>query len=131
MCGIKEMLVDEKDLSSVVGNIGVQVLSTHRLVLLMELASRSVVEPFLEKDQIVVGTWISIRHLAAAPLGEKVKAESTLREIDGRKLIFDVSAYDSHEKIAKGTNELLIVSRKKFFDRVQKKTVHPAAILFS
>lgn len=44
LCGQKEMTVEEKDLSSVTGNIGAKVLSTHCLVLLVELASRSVVE---------------------------------------------------------------------------------------
>jgi predicted thioesterase len=115
------MTVEEKDLSSVTGNIGAKVLSTHCLVLLVELASRSVVEKLLGEGQMVVGTWIGIRHLAAVPLGLKVRAESTLREIEGRKLIFDVVAYDPHEKIAEGSNELLIVSAEKFLDRVKRK----------
>lgn len=122
LCGQKEMTVEEKDLSSVTGNIGAKVLSTHCLVLLVELASRSVVEKLLGEGQMVVGTWIGIRHLAAVPLGLKVRAESTLREIEGRKLIFDVVAYDPHEKIAEGSNELLIVSAEKFLDRVKRKT---------
>jgi len=121
LCGQKEMTVEEKDLSSVTGNIGAKVLSTHCLVLLVELASRSVVEKLLGEGQMVVGTWIGIRHLAAVPLGLKVRAESTLREIEGRKLIFDVVAYDPHEKIAEGSNELLIVSAEKFLDRVKRK----------
>jgi fluoroacetyl-CoA thioesterase len=119
--GQKEMTVEEKDLSSVTGNIGVKVLSTHCLVLLIELASRSVVENFLGEGQMVVGTWIGIRHLAAVPLGLNVRAESTLREILGRRLLFDVVAYDPHEKIAEGSNELLIVSAEKFLGRVKRK----------
>ena len=122
LCGQKEMTVEEKDLSSVTGNIGAKVLSTHCLVLLVELASRSVVEKLLGEGQMVVGTWIGIRHLAAVPLGLKVRAESTPREIEGRKLIFDVVAYDPHEKIAEGSNELLIVSAEKFLERVKRKT---------
>ena len=121
LCGQKDLTVEEKDLSSVTGNIGAKVLSTHCLVLLVELASRSVVEKLLGEGQMVVGTWIGIRHLAAVPLGLKVRAESTLREIEGRKLIFDVAAYDPHEKIAEGSNELLIVSAEKFLDRVKRK----------
>jgi len=123
MWGVKAMTVEEKDLSSAVGNIGVQVLSTHCLVLLMELASRSVVEDLLEKDQLVVGTWIGIRHLGAAPLGQKVKAESTLKEIDGRRFTFDVAAYDTDEKIAEGTNVLLVISKEKFLYRVRQKVL--------
>jgi predicted thioesterase len=121
LLGQKEMVVEEKDLASVMGNVGAEVLSTHCVVLLMELASRNAVNKFLGKDQMVVGTWIDIRHLAAVPKGFKVRAESRLREIQGRKLTFDVAAYDRSEKIAEGRNELLIVSADRFLERVNRK----------
>jgi len=121
LLGQKEMVVEEQHLASVMGNVGVEVLSTHCVVLLMELASRNAVESLLEKGQMVVGTWIGIRHLAAVPKGLKVRAESRLTEIRGRKLTFDVSVYDPKEKIAEGRNELLIVSADKFLERVKRK----------
>jgi predicted thioesterase len=119
--GQKEMVVEEKHLASVMGNVGVEVLSTHCVVLLMELASRNAVESLLEKGQMVVGTWIGIRHLAAVPKGLKVRAESRLIEIQGRSLTFDVAAYDPTEKIAEGTNQLLIVTPHKFLERLKRK----------
>lgn len=119
--GRQEMVVEEKHLASVMGNVGVEVLSTHCVVLLMELASRNAVESFLGKGQMVVGTWIGVRHMAAVPKGVAVRAESHLKEIKGRKLTFDVSVYDPKEKIAEGRNELLIVSADKFLDRVKRK----------
>lgn len=120
--GQKEMVVEEKDLASVMGNVGADVLSTHCVVLLMELASRNAVEDHLRKGQMVVGTWIGIRHLAAVPKGFKVRAESRLREVRGRKLTFDIVAYDSYEKIAEGRNELLIVSADKFLEKIKRKS---------
>jgi len=42
--GQKEMVVEEQHLASVWGNLGVEVLSTHFVVLLMEVASRDAVE---------------------------------------------------------------------------------------
>jgi len=119
--GQKEMVVEEQHLASVMGNVGVEVLSAHCVVLLMELASRNAVESLLEKGQMVVGTWIGIRHLAAVPKGLKVRAESRLTEISGRKLTFDVVVFDPNEKIAEGVNEMLIVSADKFLERVKRK----------
>jgi len=119
--GQKEMVVEEQHLASVMGNVGVEVLSTHCVVLLMELASRNAVESLLEKGQMVVGTWIGIRHFAAVPKGLKVRAESRLTEISGRKLTFDVVVFDPNEKIAEGVNEMLIVSADKFLERVKRK----------
>ena len=121
LLGQKEMVVEEQHLASVMGNVGVEVLSTHCVVLLMELASRNAVESLLEKGQMVVGTWIGVRHMAAVPKGVTVRAESHLKEIRGRKLTFDVSVYDPKEKIAEGRNELLIVSADKFLERVKRK----------
>lgn len=119
--GEKEMVVERQDLASVMGNVGAEVLSTHRVVLLMELAARKAIEDRLPEGMMTVGTFIRIKHLAASPLGSKVRGEARLKKIDGRKLVFDVAAYDEFEKISEGENEQLIVSVEKFLSRIQKK----------
>jgi fluoroacetyl-CoA thioesterase len=119
--GLQEIVVARKDLASAVGNIGAEVLSTHRVVLLMELASRKAVEDFLPPGKMTVGTRISIRHVAAAPLGSRVRVESVLKEVDGRRHLFEVAAYDEFEKLAEGQNELLIISVDAFLARLKAK----------
>ena len=119
--GQEEMFVERSDLASMMGNIGAEVLSTHRVVLLMELAARNAIKESLPEGKMTVGTFIRIQHFAATPLGSKVRAEASLKEIDGRKLVFEVAAYDEFEKIAEGENEQLIVSIDKFLIRVRKK----------
>ena len=98
--GEEKMVVERSDLASMMGNIGAEVLSTHRVVLLVELAARNAIKESLPEGKITVGTFIRIQHLAATPLGLKVRAEAYLKSMDGRKLIFDVVAYDEFEKIA-------------------------------
>lgn len=119
--GRQEIIVGQKDLASEVGNMGAEVLSTHRVVLLMELASRKAIEEFLPPDKMIVGTLISIRHFAAAPLGSRVLVESALKEIDGRRHVFAVAAHDETEKLAEGLNELLIISSAKFLEKLKTK----------
>ncbi len=119
--GQEEMVVEHQDLASVMGNIGAEVLSTHRVVLLMEMAARNAIKGCLPEGKMTVGTFIRIQHLAATPLGSKVRAEAYLKGMEGRKLIFEVAAYDEFEKIAEGENEQLIVSIDRFLARVQKK----------
>jgi predicted thioesterase len=119
--GKKEMVVEREHLASVMGNIGADVLSTHCVVLLMELASRDAVDGHLPAGKITVGTQIRIRHRGAALLGSTVRAESRLEAIQGRRLVFRVEAYDEHEMIAAGENEQLIVSADRFLERIQKK----------
>ena len=119
--GTREIVVSEKDLASVTGNIGAEVLSTHCVVLLMELASRSALEGLMPEGKMTVGTQINIRHFGAVPLGARVRAESILTEIIGRRLVFDVIAYDDFERIAEGRNEQLIVSVAGFLRKVKLK----------
>ena len=121
--GQEEMVVERKDLASLMGNIGAEVLSTHRVVLLMELAARNAIKDCLPEGKMTVGTFVRIQHLAAAPLGSKVRAEARVKEIDGHKLVFELAVYDEFERIAEGENEQLIVSIDKFLARIQRKTV--------
>ena len=119
--GEKEMVVKPEDLASFGGNIGAEVLSTPRVILLMEGAARDVVAEALPEGKMTVGTLINMKHFAATPLGCKVRAEAYLREMDGKRLVFDVTAYDEFEKISEGINERFIVSIDKFLDKVRKK----------
>ena len=120
--GHEELVVSERDLASFAGNAGVDVLSTHRIVLLMEMAARNAVLGRIPEGKIALGTRIEIRHIAASPLGAHVRAEAQLRSIGGNKLLFDVAAFDQSDKLAEGENEHILVSIVKFKNRVQKKS---------
>jgi len=119
----KEMIVTESDLASVSGNIGAEVLSTHCLVLLMELAARQVVDGRIPEDKITLGTRVDIRHFAAALVGSRVRAVARLIAIEHHRLHFHVAAYDDVEKLAEGENEQVIVSRNLFLKKIRCKTL--------
>jgi predicted thioesterase len=119
--GEKEIVVEAKDLAGHTGNIGADVLSTHRIVLLMEQAARVAIEGCLREGTITVGTAIRMRHFAATPKGARVRAEAVLTRIEGRRLFFDINVYDSFEKIADGENERFIVALERFRQKVKAK----------
>ena len=119
--GVKELMVAPEDLASYSGNTGADVLSTPRLVLLMEQAARQAIEGQLPPGKITVGTLVQIRHFAASPLGAKIRAVAELKEFDGRRLLFQVAAYDDFEKVSEGLNERYIVSEDRFLERVRNK----------
>lgn len=119
--GEKEMVVEPEDLASFGGNEGAEVLSTPRLIHLLEEAARNAIAGVLPEGKMTVGTLINMKHFAATPLGNKVRAEALLREVDGRRLVFDVAAYDEFEKISEGVNERFIVSIDKFLEKVKNK----------
>ena len=68
-----------------------------------------------------VGTKVCIEHVASSPVGMKITCDSELIEIEGRKLIFKVEAYDSKGLIGKGTHERFIVESGKFQEKTDKK----------
>jgi fluoroacetyl-CoA thioesterase len=104
------------------GKTGVKVFGTPFLVALIESASAAVVEGHLPPGGTTVGTMIDVKHLAATPVGMKVRAKATLLETDGRRFLFAVEAWDEKEKIAEGRHERFVVpDLAKFLARVAKK----------
>ncbi len=52
---------------------------------------------------------------------DQVRGEATVREVDGRKIKFDVLAFDEKEKIAEGTHERFILNQERFMKKAQDK----------
>jgi fluoroacetyl-CoA thioesterase len=118
-----EMVVGEGDLVRQLGGIDVDVLATPRLVQLMEAAAVQTIQEFIPSEQLSLGTRVKIRHLSPTPLGMKVIAHALLKEIDGNRLLFLIDAYDEIEKVAEGEHERVLVSKERFFQKVNRKRV--------
>ncbi len=121
LMGKSEMVVKERDLVSRMGVMPVHVLSTPRLIQLLEAAAIEAIREFLRPDQMSLGTLLNVRHLSATPLGMKVTAHAILKEVDQRRLFFWVDAHDELEKVAEGEHERVLVSREKFLQRIERK----------
>ena len=119
--GKSEMIVREEDLVSRMEGLMLEVLSTPRLIQLLESAAVAAIQGFIGPDQISLGTLVKIRHLAATPLGMRVTAHSVLKEVDDRRLLFWIDAHDELEKVAEGEHERILVSRERFVKKIEKK----------
>jgi len=116
-----EMMVRDEDVVSQLGSIDMDVLSTPRLVQLMEAAAIKAIQEFIPPDQLSLGTHVKIKHLSPTPLGMKVVAHAILKEVNENRLIFLVDAYDEMEKVAEGEHERILVSKERFLQKVNKK----------
>ena len=87
----------------------------------MEEAALTSVRPYLDEGMDTVGTSISVSHLSATPVGLKAWAESELVEIDRRRLVFSVKAYDEMGLIGEGTHERFVVDMEKFTAKCYSK----------
>ena len=100
-----------------VGAGGVEVFATPMMIALMENAAWQAVADHLDPGYVTVGTLVNVRHLAATPLGQQVRATARLVEIDGRRLVFQVEAFDEQRKIGEGQHERYIVNLERFLNR--------------
>lgn len=119
--GRTDTVVDSTNTAKFAGSGELEVFSTPAMVALMEQAAQSSVAPYLDDGQGTVGTKLSISHDAATPLGMRVYAESVLTEIDGRRLVFEVRAYDEAGQIGQGTHERFIIRNERFLAKVNAK----------
>ena len=123
LIGKSEMVVKEEDLVSRIGDVAVDVLSTPRLIQLLEMAAIEAIQEFIPPDQLSLGTLVRIKHLSPTPLGKKVTAHALLKEADNNRLLFLVEAYDEMEKVAEGEHERILVPKERFLQKVERKKV--------
>ncbi len=114
----KEFIVEEQYLATFLGSGSIEVLSTPSMILFMESVSRIMMDEVLPDGYTTVGTQVCIKHLSACPKGSKVIAKTSLKEQNGKRVVFNVEAWFNSTKLGEGTHERAIIDKKKFKDRV-------------
>ena len=103
------------------GSGSLNVLATPSMIALMERAASELIDRNLPPERTSVGISINVKHTAATPIGLELRAEAIITAIDGRKIIFDVRAFDEREEIGSGTHERFVVDRAKFQSKADGK----------
>lgn len=101
-----------------------RVFATPRMIAFMEITARNTIQPHLDEGYDSVGTIVNVRHLAATPIGMQVRFQAEVIEVNDRRVLFRVEAWDEREKIGEGTHERFIVNVERFGERVQAKLAH-------
>ena len=114
------LIVAASDTAKAQGSGDMEVLSTPRLVALMENAAMLAVAPSLEEGETTVGSEISVSHLSPSAIGAEVVATAVLEKVEGRKLTFSVSAREGGKIVGEGRHVRYIVNRQRFLDKLNK-----------
>ncbi len=88
---------------------------------LMERVSAELIDEHLQPGQQSVGIAMNLKHLAATPLGMEIRVKTEVTAVEGRKLTFQLEAFDEVEKIGEATHERFIIQADKFNARVVEK----------
>jgi predicted thioesterase len=116
-----EITVSKTETAAHMGSGSVAVYATPALVALMENAAIRALEGHLPPGQTTVGGRINVRHLAATPVGMQVRARAELIEVQGRKLNFNIQAWDEVEQIGEASHLRFIVEENEFMGRAKEK----------
>jgi fluoroacetyl-CoA thioesterase len=108
------LVVGVADTAVALGSGDVPVLGTPRLVALCEAATVAALAGHLDPDITSVGTRVEVDHSRPSRLGASVQATAVLREVAGRRLVFDVAVTEPDGPVASAVVARALVPRASF-----------------
>jgi predicted thioesterase len=121
--GHAEIVVGEEHTAPRIGSGRVRVLATPVMINLMEAAALDAAENLIPAGHQSLGIHLDVRHIAATPVGMRVRATARLVAVEARTLSFAVEARDERDVIGDGTHQRIVVNVERFDQRVQAKLV--------
>ena len=106
-----------------------KVFATGFMIVLMEWTCAQLLSQHLDTGEGSLGTHVDVSHLAATPPGMTVKVDVEIIEVQGRKIVFKVSAHDGMDLIGEGRHERVVVAWDRFNAKVAEKTKSAAELV--
>jgi fluoroacetyl-CoA thioesterase len=122
----RRLTVDRERTISFMGEEG-RVYATPSLVRDVERTCRELLVEHSDAGEESVGMEISLRHLAPTLLDMEVEITAKVVAVDGRKVMFEISAKDEVEPIATSTHTRFVVDVAKRQERLKAKAAKHAA----
>lgn len=119
LAGSAELVVSRADTAAAVGSGDVEVLATPRLVALCEEATTRAVEGALPSGWTTVAMRVRFDHLAPVAIGTVVRADATVHRIEGKRVVFTVSASDASGLVGAGRVTRVAVERDRFLAKAR------------
>ena len=119
LTGHATLRVGDADTALGIGSGDVPVLGTPRLIALCEEATCRAVDGELGAPATTVAMRVQFDHLSPSSVGSKVSAEATLEKVEGRRLVFSVSAKDAAGLLGAGKVTRIVVDRGTFLRRAR------------
>lgn len=119
--GIQTITVTAEQTAAYLGSGELAVFGTPFMIALMENTAYKSVQPHLQEGQGTVGTLLNVKHVAATPVGMEVRCETRLVEVDRKRLVFEVKAFDACGLIGEGMHERFIIDNERFMQKTNAK----------
>ena len=116
--GSYQLLVKKEHSAARVGSGLLDVFSTPSMVAMMEKTAADSLQALLSEGQSSVGAEINVRHLRPTQIGDRVRVESEVTQVEGRKVSFVIRAWDSQAAIGEATHVRYLVDNKRFLEKM-------------
>ncbi len=108
------MIVGDDDTALAHGTGDAAVLSTPRLLQLMQQATMDALKDQLPEGVITAGLRINLDHLRSSYVGASVSASATLTRLEGRRLVFETEATSGDSVVGVGRIIRVQIDRERF-----------------
>jgi fluoroacetyl-CoA thioesterase len=99
-----------------------KVFATGYMVALVEWACIVLIKPHLDwPREMTLGTHVDVSHLAPTLPGMTVTVATRLVQVDGRRLVFGISARDELDLVSEGRHERHVVDHARFLERLRAR----------
>jgi fluoroacetyl-CoA thioesterase len=98
-----------------------EVYGTPIMIFHMEQTAGAAIMPHLPEGWVSVGVLVNVEHLAATPVGARVRIQAEVVAVDDNRVTFKVEAHDGIDKIGEGLHVRAAVEKARFMKRVAAK----------
>ncbi|HSV24070.1 MAG TPA: thioesterase family protein [Xanthobacteraceae bacterium] len=117
---VRRIPVEKEKTIGFMGEEG-RVYATPYLVGDIEYTCRNLILEHAEPNEDSVGMEVAIKHLAPTLPGSTVEITVTVTAVEGRKVVFAVTAKDEIDTISSGSHARFVVDKTKTIERLQAK----------
>ncbi|MBS9767536.1 MAG: thioesterase family protein [Flavobacteriaceae bacterium] len=107
------------DTASKYGSGLAEVFATPAMIAFMEQTSYKCIEEFLPEGFGSVGVSVNIQHKKATLPNKQVRCEATVKKVEGKKVYFDLVAFDEDGEIGAGEHIRYIINNADFMTRLK------------
>lgn len=97
-------------------HLPVKVLSTPSMIQLIEMTCLMCAQPHLDNTETTVGTHVNVSHQGKAMSGETISIAVSLKEINKRRLTFEIEVTAPSGVISVGTHERAVIDLSRMSD---------------
>ncbi len=116
----RRIAIDESRTISVAGD-EFRVYATPDMIRDIEQTCKQYILEFADPGEDSVGTHVNIAHIGATLMGMSVEITATVKTLDRRRIVFEITVKDDLDEVGNGTHDRFITEASKSAERLRAK----------